>query len=80
MEWPTGLGSNPLHQAIIIDSLTILDMLLRHGADPNIRIEGISALDLAKSKRKLELVRRLTDADANSENDLTIPQDEHSAQ
>ena len=74
------MGSNPLHQAIIIDSLTILDMLLRHGADPNIRIEGISALDLAKSKRKLELVRRLTDADANSENNLTLPRDEHSAQ
>ena len=80
MEWPTGFGSNPLHQAVIIDSPTILDMLLRHGADPNIRIEGISALDLAKSKKKLELVRRFTDADANSENNLTLALDEHSAQ
>ncbi len=80
MEWPTGFGSNPLHQAVIIDSPTILDMLLRHGADPNIRIEGISALDLAKSQRKLELVRRFTDADANSGNNLTLPLDEHSAQ
>ena len=80
MEWPTGFGSNPLHHAIIIDSPTILDMLLRHGADPNIRIEGISALDLAKSTRKLELVRRFTDADANFGNNLTLPLAEHSAQ
>lgn len=58
-EWPTGFGSNPLHQAIIINSPTILDMLLRHGADPNIRIEGISALDLAKSKRTLKLVLKI---------------------
>ena len=80
IEWPTGFGSSPLHQAIMVDSPTILDMLLRHGADPNIRIEGISAFDLAKSKSKLELVRRLTDADANSRNNLTLPLDEHSAQ
>ena len=80
LEWPTGFGSNPLHQAIIIDSPTILDMLLRHGADPNIRIEGISALDLAKSQGKLKLVRRFTDADANSGHKSTLPLDEHSAQ
>lgn len=67
MEWPTGFGSNPLHQAVIVGSPTILDMLLSHGADPNILIEGVSALDLAKGKGMLELMRRLTDADANSE-------------
>ena len=50
------------------------------GADPNIRIEGISALDLAKSTRKLELVRRFTDADANFGNNLTLPLAEHLAQ
>ena len=80
IEWPTGFGSNPLHQAIIIDSPTILDMLLRYGADPNIRIEGISALDLAKSKRKLELVRQFTDANATRGNNPTLLVDEHSAQ
>ncbi|KAI9669918.1 MAG: hypothetical protein M1831_006954 [Alyxoria varia] len=80
MEWPTGFGSNPLHHAVIVDSPTILDMLLRHGADPNIRIEGFSAWDLAKSKGKLELMRRLTDAGATSENVLPSPLDEHSVQ
>ncbi len=80
MEWPTGFGSNPLHQAIIVGSSTILDMLLRHGADPNIRIEGVSALDLAKGKGMLELMRRLTDADDSSENILTLPLDKHSVQ
>ena len=78
MEWPTGFGSNPLHQAVMVGSPTILDILLQHGADPNIRIEGISALDLAKSKEKLGLMRRLTDAGAISENTLTPPLDEHS--
>ena len=80
MEWPTGFGSNPLHQAVIVGSPTILDMLLRHGADPNISIEGGSALDLAKGKGILELIRRLTDADANSENTFTLPLEEHSVQ
>ena len=80
MEWPTGFGSNPLHQAVIVGSLTILDMLLRHGANPNIRIEGVSALDLAKGKGKLELMRRLTDAGANSESVWTLPLDERSVQ
>ena len=75
-EWPTGLGSSPLHQAVIVGSPTILDMLLRHGADPNIRIEGVSALDLAMGKGIPELVRRLTDAGANSENVLSLPLDQ----
>lgn len=75
-EWPTGLGSNPLHQAVIVGSPTILDMLLKHGADPNIRIEGVSALDLAVGKGIPELVRRLTDAGANSENVLSLPLDQ----
>lgn len=75
-EWPTGLGSNPLHQAVIVGSPTILDMLLRHGADPNIRIEGVSALDLAVGKEMPELVCRLTDAGANSENGLSLPLDQ----
>ena len=75
-EWPTGFGSNPLHQAVIVGSLTILNMLLQHGADPNIRIEGVSALDLARSKRKPELIRRLMDAGADSETILTLPSGE----
>ena len=79
MEWPTGFGSNPLHQAVIVGSPTILDMLLRHGADPNIRIEGISALDLAKGKGMLELMRRLTDAGATSETFLALPMDKNAA-
>lgn len=80
MEWPTGFGSNPLHQAVIVGSPTILDMLLRHGADANIRIEGVSAFDLAKGKGMLELMRRLTDNNADSENGSTLPLDEHSVQ
>lgn len=78
MEWPTGFGSNPLHQTVIVGSPKILDMLLRHGADPNIRIEGISALDLAKSMKKMDMVRRLTDAGAILDINLTLPQDEQS--
>ena len=80
IEWPTGFGSNPFHQAVILGSPTILDMLLRHGADPNIRIEDVSALDLAKGKGMLELMRRLTDADDSSENILTLPLDKNSVQ
>ena len=79
-EWPTGFGSNPLHQAVIIGSPTILDMLLRHGEDLNTRIEGVSALDLAKEKGMLELMRRLTEADDSSENISTLSLDEHSVQ
>lgn len=48
MEWPTGFGSNPLHQAVIVGSPKMIDMLSQHGADPKLRIEGVSALDLAK--------------------------------
>ena len=80
MEWPTGFGSSPLHQAVIVGSPKILDILLRHGADPKIRIEGISALDLAKSKGMLELKRRLVDADGSPENGLTLPLNENSVQ
>lgn len=80
MEWPTGFGSNPLHQAVIVGSLPILNMLLRHGADPDIRIEGVSALDLAKDIGKLQLVRRLSDAGASSANILSLPLNQPSAQ
>lgn len=55
-------------------------MLLRHGADPNIRIEGVSALDLAKSRGTAELIRRLTNADASPEDILSPPSNEHSVQ
>ncbi len=55
-------------------------MLLRHGADPNMRIEDVSALDLAKGKAVPELVRLLTNADARSESTLTLPLDEESIQ
>lgn len=78
LEWPTGFGSNPLHQAVIVGSQTILDMLLRYGADPDIRIEGVSALDLAESKRKLDLMRRLKDAGATSKNNFNPSLDEDS--
>ena len=80
MGWPTGFGSNPLHQAVLVGSPTVLEMLLRHGADPNTRIEGVSALDLAKGEGNLELMRRLADAGADSENTLTCPLDERSLQ
>ena len=78
--WPTGFGSSPLHQAVIVGSPTILDMLLRHGADPSIRIEDVSPLDLAKSRAVPELVRLLTNADARSESTLTLSRDEESIQ
>ncbi|KAL8777083.1 MAG: hypothetical protein Q9194_002752 [Teloschistes cf. exilis] len=80
MEWPTGFGSNPLHQAVIVGSLPILDLLLRHEADPNIRIEGVSALDLAKDLGKMQLVRRLSNAGANSAGMLALPLNQPSVQ
>ncbi|KAI4201139.1 MAG: hypothetical protein LQ350_003453 [Teloschistes chrysophthalmus] len=80
MDWPTGFGSNPLHQAVIVGSLEILDLLLRHEADPNIRIEGVSALDLAKDIGKLQLVRRLSTAGANSAGMLALPLNQPSVQ
>ena len=75
MAWPTGFGSNPLHQTVIVGSPKILDMLLRYGVDPNTRIEGISALDLAKSMKKMDMVRRLADAGAIPDSKLTLEQD-----
>ena len=79
-EWPTGFGSNPLHQAVIVGSPAILALLLQHGADTTTCIEGISALDLARQNGKVELIRRLTTADSGKITEFTSissPQDHH---
>src|SRR5687767_13637085 len=45
-------GSTPLYDAVQNSNKTLVELLLRHGADPNIKVDGDTALFVAALDNK----------------------------
>lgn len=68
LDWQDKVGDTPLHRAVEFHHATISKLLLREGADPNIRDHGgASPLHIASRTGREDIVADLLEAGANTE-------------
>lgn len=62
IEHRSNKGRTPLYQAVIGGHADTVRLLLKRGADPNVSVDGVSALELAKREDRDEIVELLRQA------------------